>query len=141
MNQEPRKCRETRKNGQPCRANALPGKSTCAFHTPELAGRCQQGRRAGAKTRNGTLRVLPFPAPSDETATAGPTVPKLTNAKDVAGYLAFVIGSVVTGKLDHRIANSAGILLGTLLRAIEASDTEQRLLDLEAKLAATKKVG
>jgi len=60
---QPNRCTETsRKHGRPCRGRALPGKSVCSQHDPELA---EQRHQAGLKNQ-ATRRLLRGRAQSRE---------------------------------------------------------------------------
>jgi hypothetical protein len=117
------KCNHTKPDGTRCRANALPGKTRCTFHDPDLADQRAQGRRQGGVNRSKPAATLP------------PDTPDLSlkSVEDVVKALATTFNAVRTGRLDARVGNCLGVLAGVLLKAIEGSDLEQRLAALEAR--------
>lgn len=59
---------------------------------------------------------------------------RLNNACDVRRYLANLINRVEGGKTDAGQAKTLGYLCSLLLRALETSDLEKRIEELEKKL-------
>jgi hypothetical protein len=53
---------------------------------------------------------------------------------DVTALLGMTINQVRRGEIDPRISNAVGYLAGTLLKALELGNLEQRLSALEAAL-------
>jgi len=56
----------------------------------------------------------------------------IVEAKDVVTLIATTIREVREGDLDPRIANTIGYLAGHLIRAFEASDTNDKLDEIKA---------
>jgi general stress protein YciG len=119
-NDKARRCKGKNKSGQPCGAAATAG-GVCYFHAnPDKAS--ELGRKGGRQNRH----------------TAGDSVdplPILDNPLAVRETVARLIADVYAGKVNPRIASGLAPLLNLQLRAIETTDMERRLADLEKKLA------
>jgi hypothetical protein len=120
-----RQCQLLKAGGEPCRALALPGKTRCIFHDPDMAARRAEGRRRGGKVRSKPAAVLPRSTPD---------LPLRTVA-DIAAMLGATINQVRRGELDPKVGNCLAVLSGQLLRALEGGELAQRLAALEARLA------
>ena len=115
-----RRCEAVTKAGEPCKSRPLHGANLCRFHS-EPGAAAELGRLGG---RKGYRKSLPgAELPSD-----------VTSAADVRTVLSHTLLNVLAGKVDTAIANSAAILSGHLLKALEVSDFEERLTAIEAKL-------
>jgi hypothetical protein len=111
-----KRCSAKNRNGKACGAWALAGADKCALHTdPERAA------QMGAK--NGRRMALSQPQ-------AERMEPPQT-ARDVRVALARTMAEVHARQIDTRTANALAYLATSLLRAIEVSDVEKRLDDLE----------
>jgi len=117
----PNTCQHMKDDGTPCQANALKDSDFCFFHDPDSADKRQAARRAGGVERSKRAAVLP---------TDTPDLPLKTSA-DVVALLAQTINQVRRGDIDPRISNAVGYLAGITLKAMEQSDLEGRLADLE----------
>ena len=118
------KCKFTKNDGTICTANAQLGTDLCVFHDPAKQSDGHRARRAGGLARSNPARVLPADAPDVQLGTC----------KDVSGLLSETISQVRRGELDARAANTIGYLSGILLKALEQSVLEERLLKIEAAL-------
>jgi hypothetical protein len=120
------RCSFVRPDGRRCRAHARTGRTLCIFHDPDCAARGAEARRRGgiASTAKGRPATLP-----PDTADA-----PLASVTEVAAFLALTLNQVRTGKLGVNVANSIFIGAGTLLKALERGDMEERLATLEARL-------
>ena len=114
-----RRCEAVTKAGEPCKSRPLHGANLCRFHS-EPGAAAELGRLGG---RKGARKSLPGELPAD-----------VTSAADVRQVLALTLLNVLAGKVDTAIANSAAILSGHLLKALEVSDFEERLTAIESKL-------
>jgi hypothetical protein len=117
-------CIHKKRNGQCCRANALPGKHHCTFHDPELEEERAEGRRRGGVNRSQKAATLP-PDTQDLS---------LMSVADVVGLLGQTINQVRTGQLDARVGNCLFVGAGVLLKALQGEDMEQRIAALESAL-------
>ena len=118
------RCKGRTKSGRPCRAAATPG-GLCFFHAnPDKAS--ELGRIGGRGNRHA----------AGENADPLPT---LDNAMAVRDTVARLIADVYGGKVHPRIAAGLAPLLSMRLRAIETTDVERRLAQLEKAMAKTSK--
>jgi hypothetical protein len=124
MNRQ-RECQYLKAGGEPCRAQALPGRTSCIFHDPDLAAKRAEGRKRGGTVRSKPAAVLPRSTPD---------LPLRTVA-DIAAMLGTTINQVRRGELDPKVGNCLAVLSGQLLRALEGGELAQRLDALEARLA------
>ena len=111
------KCRATTKAGGQCAAPAVREGIYCALHNdPERAA--QLGRKGGANNRKvyeGNDREIPPPQ----------------NARDVKNFLSEAIAEIRAGKMDPKLGTTLAYIGTSLLKAIETSDIEKRLENLE----------
>jgi hypothetical protein len=117
------RCKAKTKLGKPCRAAATAG-GLCFFHanpnkTAEL------GRVGGRKNRHH----------SDNNQDSLPT---LETAQAVRETVARLISEVYSGKMNPRTAAGLAPLLSLQLRAIETTDLQRRLEQLEKRVPETK---
>ena len=113
------RCKAKAKSGKPCRAAATAG-GLCFFHAnPNKAA--ELGRVGGKKNRHH----------SDNNQDSLPT---LETAQAVRETVARLISEVYAGKMNPRTAAGLAPLLSLQLRAIETTDLQRRLEQLE-KLA------
>lgn len=115
-------CRARKPDGVRCKAAALVGSDFCYFHDPEKAEERREAQAQGG--RQGHLKALPPDTPDV----------RLDSCASAAGLLSETINQVRKGELDPRVANAVGYLANILLKAIEQSDVERRIEDLEALL-------
>lgn len=115
------RCTAPTRSGNPCRAFAVTGGTTCYLHSSPTAAK--QAGSIGAQQRNAARNPVALQEFS----------PPMT-ALEVRSLLANVIIEVRLRKVDPRTANSIAILCSTLLKAIGESDFETRLRSVEAAL-------
>jgi hypothetical protein len=110
-------CTATRRNGRPCAAQALPGKSHCFAHDPSLADKRQAAYIAGGHGKSNASRAHKrLPADLRDVLT------KLLTALDE-----------VHGEIDPRTAAAMASLAGAINRIYADSELEQRIAALENK--------
>ncbi len=115
---ETQRCQGVTKQGTRCRAFPTEG-GLCFFHAnPTKAA--QLGQLGGRKNRRRADEIDPLPAPD--------------SAKAIRGILERVISEAYTGQLPARTAAVLGPLLNNQLRAIESTEYEQRLKQIEQRL-------
>jgi len=112
-------CTFTTKEGTQCGFPAQNGLSVCFVHDPDKERERAEARRRGGESRKAP--TLPVGAPEFD----------LKTAEDVRAMLEDTINKVRAGQLDAKIANNLGYLSSQLLKAIEISDVEQRLDEIE----------
>ena len=117
------RCKAVTADGTPCRAQRVHGAEYCFFHDPQRAEDRAAAQQAGG--RKGRAAVLPAETPRRPVETAA----------DVIALLGETIHQVRTGALDPRVGNCVGYLSGTILKAIQQGDMEERLKALETAMA------
>lgn len=128
-------CKATRKDGQPCTAQAAPGRDYCFFHDP---AKTDAAREAQAKGGSKKLVLKPEAVkpwrglPGDVVALRSPSPADLIN------LLADTIDEVKTGQIDPKVANATGYLVGVMVKILEYDALEERLASLEEALAQRK---
>jgi hypothetical protein len=129
-------CTATRRDGKPCRARALPGKSHCVFHDPEHTDACTRGRKRGG------IRARRYGGIGKESDNSQhPNAAKIDlvegSEPDVLRILQTLLSGLLSGRVPTKHVNAAAILLNTALRAMqqqrEASPhgTEPITIDLQ----------
>jgi hypothetical protein len=114
------RCQGTAKNGKPCRAAATAG-GLCYFHTnPNKAS--ELGRIGGRRKSNPVIE-------------SSEPLPTVDNAIAVRDLVARLIADVHTGKIHPKVAAGLAPLMNLQLRAIETSNLELQLANLERRLA------
>lgn len=116
----PRRCAHIHPSGRPCGGYAVTASQHCFAHSPEQAEKRAAARRRGGQA--GRVAVL-------EEA----NLPIRTIA-DVIGVIELATNAVLTGRIDTRVANAIGVLMGVGLRAIQHGELERRLEAIEAVL-------
>jgi hypothetical protein len=112
-----KRCSAKNRNGQRCGAWSAVGEVKCALHLdPKLAAK--MGSKHGRRTAS--------PPPPN----AEPMEPPKT-VGEVRDVLAKTIAQVHARQLDTRTASTLAYLATSLLRAIEVSDLESRMEELE----------
>lgn len=112
-------CEMVKPDGERCRAHSLVGRSLCFFHDASSAeARTTASSRGGLKKHPA---VLPPGTPDFA----------LESSADAAAFLARTTNQLLRGEVDPKIANSAGYLIGLLMKALETNRLEERLTDLE----------
>ena len=120
-------CKGTTTQGKRCRAAAMEG-GLCFFHAnPDKAA--ELGRIGGRSKR---------PVLSERMDSLDP-LPALDNAKAVRDMVNRLVREVYSDRLNPRIATGLASLLQLQLRAIQVTELEQRLCDLEKANAMTSK--
>ena len=114
------RCQSLTKSGKPCRAAATSG-GLCFFHANP--NKASELGRIGGRSNRPLAGVNPeAPALALESATA------------VRDTVARLIADLYAGKLHPRVAAGLGPLLNLQLRAIEKTDVERRIADIEAQV-------
>jgi hypothetical protein len=119
------RCKALAKSGKPCRAAATPG-GLCFFHAnPKKAS--ELGRIGGRR------KSFPDGGSAD-------SLLKLETAAAVRDVVTRLIADVFAGKMNPKIAAGLAPLLNLQLRAIETTDLERRLAEVEKRSADTAEV-
>ena len=114
------RCKARAKSGKRCGAAATAG-GLCFFHAnPKKAA--ELGRIGGRSKRHAAVENLD-------------PLPTLDNALAVRDTVARLIADVYTGRIHPRIAAGLAPLMNLQLRAIETTDLDRRLANVEKLLA------
>src|SRR5271157_2226727 len=113
-------CHHNTKAGARCRANAVSGSTGCFSHDPALAEKATAARRRGGENKR--------------RAVLGPDSPEISlrSGSEAVDLARRMVGLVLRGELDPKVANSAGGLLNIFLRALTTEVLERRIVALEA---------
>lgn len=105
------------RNGRRCQAWAIKNSQFCFAHSPDRKRERMLARSKGGKSPKRNYNVLePI---------------KIESHKDVVKLVSQTINEVRQGMVDVRIANCIFYGGGILIRALEFSDLEKRLEELE----------
>jgi hypothetical protein len=116
------KCNQIKSNGERCKMHALPGKSFCWKHSPEVSLHEKKAASAkGGKKRKQDLTKI------DQEL-------NITSTIDVSELLVDTIKNLRKGTFDSRIANAIGYLSFILVRTYELTEIEKKLVNLESRL-------
>lgn len=129
-------CKATRRDGEPCKAQAGEGSDFCFFHDPARATEARQVQKRGGQTGKAatldTTAMKPWRGQAGEvTVLRSPSVPDLVN------LLGDTIDDVRVGRLDPKVANSVGYLAGIILKALQFEAFEERLTAIEEAIGLT----
>jgi hypothetical protein len=115
------RCQGQTKTGKPCRAAAT-ASGLCYFHAnPNKAS--ELGRIGGQKRK------------SNPAAESSEPLPTVDNAIAVRNLIAQLIAEVHSGKMHPKIIAGLAPLMNLQLRAIETSNLELQLAEVEKRLA------
>lgn len=116
-------CTALTKNGTPCKAAAQRGKPFCFLHDSTIAEAVAAARRKGGQARRDQL--------------AGKSMPCLTTADEVRGYLNKVMGDTERMLISPGAARAIATLARVQLQAISDAETRENMerfrLEDEAK--------
>jgi hypothetical protein len=112
-------CKAKKQNGTDCQAVPLPGSKYCFFHDPAKAEKRREAQSLGG--RHNHMRTLDTDAPDMKIETCHDTIPLLSET----------INQVRKGQIDPRVANAIGYLANVVIKAVEQSDIEKRIEEIE----------
>ena len=118
-------CKFTKSNKKQCNANAMKSNEFCFTHNPNTKEAKKEAVVRGGKSPKKNYNPLP------------PV--EIEDSGGVAKLLAKTMNEVRAGEIDLRVANCLGYLSGHLLKALEASDLEKRVEEIENKLEERNK--
>ncbi len=110
-------CKYLKQNDEPCEANAMLNTEYCFSHNPETKEAKLLAVTKGGQTPKKNYNPLP--------------AIELTDSKSVVNLLINTIGEVRAGTTDIRVANCIGFLASHLIKALELSDLENRITEIE----------
>ncbi len=118
-------CKFIKSNKKRCNANAIKNSDFCFSHDPAKKEAKKEAVTKGGKSPKKNYNPLP------------PV--KINDSADVARLLARTINEVRAGAIDLRVANCIGYLSGHLIKALEVSDIENRVEEIEKHIEERSK--
>jgi len=119
-------CKAKKPDGTDCQSAALPGSEYCFFHDPAKAEKRREAQSLGG--RHNHMKTLAPDAPDV----------KIEKIQDAVPLLSETINQVRKGEIDPRVANSVGYLANVIIKAVEQSDIEKRLEEIEAAIKTNR---
>ena len=120
-------CKFIKSNGKQCNANAMRNSELCFTHNPETKEAKKEAVvRGGKSPKKNYNPLLPV---------------KIEDSSGVVKLLVKTINEVRTGEIDLRVANCLGYLSGHLIKAMEVSDIEKRVEEIEKQLEERRNQG
>ena len=124
-------CKATRKDGDPCRAEAQSGSDYCFFHDPGKGDQRHEAKVKGGKT--GKLTTLATTKPWRGVA-GDVDILKGVTPVELVDLLCNTIDDVRTGAIDPKVANAVGYLAGVIVKVQELDAVVERLSAIEEAL-------
>ena len=118
-------CSALRDDQSTCKAYAMTGSGFCYLHNPDISQ--VDKREAQARGGRGNKETPAEPLP--------PVT--LRDTSDVISLIEKTINEVRAGTLDVKTANCLGYLAGHFVKAVEISELEKRLGEIEEAVKAT----
>lgn len=112
-----RACQGETKEGEPCRAPCLPGKSWCLFHDPEKAEELTAARRLGGQSRTVVMDYGP---------------------EHFVKYARRCMREVREGKLSPQQGSAIASLGNMALKAQAQMETDKRVDELDERTAVLR---
>jgi hypothetical protein len=120
------RCQYIKDSGDQCEAMAMKDATFCFTHNPETKeAKYLAVVKGGENSKKTVLDLSPF---------------IIQTPKQVVALLESTINGVRSGEIPPNIANTIGYLAGHALKALEASNIDQRLEVVESILLERKKV-
>jgi len=111
-------CQAMTKEGKQCRAHALKGKQYCLMHDPESKTKLKEyARRGGLVKKKVQTSLAPIEFKGD--------------VKEVLDLLADTINRVRNNTIPAKTANTIGYLANVMIKALEISEIDNRLKQVE----------
>ena len=127
------RCEGLTRDGEPCKAKAVPGSRFCAFHDPAKAEAMAAGRKQGGKTsskaRNKPAGLVELPA----------ELPLATVA-DVTVCVGAVMNGLRRGETDPKTANALFYGATVLLKALEGGELARQVAELTRMVEELRRV-
>ena len=120
-------CDAIRKDGERCRAPALPDSVLCWSHDPRQAETAARARAEGA-SKGGKLRALKGRRP------------KLDSPRALVRFVADLAQDTLSGAVEPDVSRAVAYCVSLQIRLLEASELERRVAELEARYAASGRV-
>jgi hypothetical protein len=111
-------CQAISKDGKQCRAHALKGKKYCLVHDPESKKELKEyARQGGLVKKKVQTSLAPIEFKGD--------------IKEVLDLLADTINQVRSNTMPARTANTIGYLANVMIKALEITEIDNRLKQVE----------
>ena len=132
------RCKATSSRGEQCRCEwgINPDNGLCYSHDPTREEQRREGQRKGQAQSSHVRRRTTF-----RTVPAGKCPPMPQTAQDAADWAAWLTLATVTGEVDARTSKEAYGAIRTFLMALDKSELQQRIVELEALVKKAKKAG
>ena len=125
LSQKKMNCKYIKADGEQCRANAMKNSDYCFAHNPDTqTERHLAVVKGGLNSRRVALYLEPL---------------SIRTPQEIGLLLEDTINRVRGGEIPSNIANSIGFLAGHALRALEASDLDQRIEIVESVLSLRRR--
>lgn len=120
-----KRCIFIKENGKQCNSIPMKNSAFCYFHNPEMEAERLESKRNGGKRKiivvsenvnSKLLNNLPF---------------KLRNAKQISKFYEMLINETLAGNLDLRVSTGLSYILSGLLKAIEMTEIETKINNIE----------
>lgn len=115
------RCTATNRNGEPCRAFALPGETMCFSHHPGKRAEVKAARRRGGENRSNARRA------AKTLALEG----RQLRSEDLPDVLRACVLRVVNGEMEPGQASAVAALARTTLQVAHDLELEARIAALE----------
>ncbi len=112
-------CTASRRNGEPCRAQALPERLLCWAHDPQMREKADEARRKGGLHKSSTVRAAKHVPP---------------DMKALARQLMESIDEVHRGELMPDQARAMASLAGAVVRVYEVGELRLEVQELRERL-------
>ena len=111
-------CQAITKSGHPCRAHALRGKKYCLTHDPESKNQMKvYARKGGQVKKKIQVQLAPIKFEGD--------------VKEILDLLADTVNQVRSNQMPPRTANTIGYLASVMIKALEITQLNERLVKVE----------
>jgi hypothetical protein len=111
-------CQAINRDGKQCRAHALKGKQYCLMHDPESKNQLKDFARQGGLVKK---KVQAYLSPIEFTG----------DIKEVLDLLVDTINRVRSNTMPARTANTIGYLANVMIKALEITEIDNRLKQVE----------
>ncbi len=112
-------CTATRRNGEPCRAQALPERRLCWAHDPEMRQKADAARRRGGENKANAVRARKKMG---------------ADLHDISKMIEAALAGVYKGTMTPQQGQSIASLAGAWVRLHDAGEVQARIEELEARL-------
>lgn len=115
-------CPGMTKDGVPCSAQVLPGRTFCHWHDPERQDAAQASRRRGGLAKATKVRARKL-------------LQQSAGMSDVQAQLLLALEDVRNGELDPSVATAMATLARAIMAVAGAAQFEDQLTDMRREIA------